>query len=69
MGELLLPALGVVEETFAQHDPMPFGLVLEDFLVYATTQFQKRLDRIERGAQTRSLELVYELAHADADAD
>jgi len=69
MGELLLPALGVVEETFAQHDPMPFGLVLEDFLVFATSQFQKRLDRIERGAQARSLELVYELAHADADLD
>jgi len=69
MGELLSPALGVVEETFAQHDPMPFGLVLEDFLVFATSQFQKRLDRIERGAEARSLELVYELANADADVN
>ncbi|MGH3065021.1 MAG: hypothetical protein ACRDOF_01845 [Gaiellaceae bacterium] len=69
MSELLEPALGVVQETFAQHEPMPFGLELDDFLVFATSQFQKRLDRIERGAQARSLERVYELANADAAAD
>jgi len=67
MLELLEPALGVVEETFALYDPMPFGLVLDDFLGFATSQFSKRMERIERGAQARSLELVYELAHADVE--
>ena len=68
MLELLEPALGVVEETFALYDPMPFGLELDDFLGFATSQFSKRIERVERGAQTRSLELVYELAHADIEA-
>ena len=69
MNELLEPALGVVEETFAPYEPMPFGLQLGEFLGFATGQFEKRLERIERGAQARSLELVYELAQADAAAD
>jgi ribonucleoside-diphosphate reductase beta chain len=67
--EALLPAaLGVVVETF-RYDPMPFGLELDDFLGFATTQFQHRLERIERGAEARSVELVYELALEDVDAE
>ena len=48
MGELLGPALGVVEEVFAAYETMPFGLTREDFSGFALTQFQRRSRRIER---------------------
>lgn len=48
MAELLEPALGVVTETFALYDEMPFGLELDEFLDYARGQFAKRFARIER---------------------
>jgi ribonucleoside-diphosphate reductase beta chain len=48
MNELLPVALGVVEETFALYDPMPFGLELGEFVEYATEQFGKRFARIDR---------------------
>ena len=48
MGELLGPALGVVEEIFAAYETMPFGLTREDFSGFAPTQFQRRSRRIER---------------------
>jgi len=48
--ELLLPpALGVVHETFAPYDPVPFAVDPESFLDFAMTQFQHRYARIERG--------------------
>ena len=52
LNELFLPALGVISETFEQYDPVPFGLVEEDFIDFAANQFQKRIERIEgaRGA-------------------
>jgi len=47
--ERLLPlALGVVGEIFAAYDPVPFGLAPDDFLTFASTQFQRRFQRIER---------------------
>lgn len=48
MAELLEPALGVVTETFALYDEMPFGLELDEFLDYARGQFAKRFARIEK---------------------
>jgi ribonucleoside-diphosphate reductase beta chain len=48
MNELLPLALGIVEETFALYDEMPFGLELDEFLAFATGQFGKRYARIER---------------------
>lgn len=57
MNELLPPALGVVGDTFACYEPMPFGLVESDFTNYALSQFQKRIERIER-ARGASLEDV-----------
>ncbi len=66
MYELLDPALGVVTETFELYDPMPFGLVLEDFLGFATGQFQRRIERIERTAISPSLDVVFGLAVEDA---
>jgi len=52
MSELLPQAVGVVEETFAPYDPVPFGLELGEFVAYATGKFQKRYARIERARET-----------------
>lgn len=46
--EALLPlALGVVGEIFSSYSPMPFDLVPDDFLAFATAQFERRLTRLE----------------------
>lgn len=63
MNDLFLPALGVVRDAFSHYDPMPFGLIEDDFIDYATSQFQKRIERIER-ARGASLEDVYRVARA-----
>ena len=57
MNELLPHALGVVGETFAAYDVMPFGLDEELFTAFALSQFQKRLVRLEQ-ARTNTLEEV-----------
>lgn len=64
MNRLLMFALGVVNESFqdtAELSPeeMPFGFQAEEYLEYATTQFTKRLTRIER-ARRQTLEEVYQ---------
>jgi ribonucleoside-diphosphate reductase beta chain len=67
MGELLPIALGVVEETDTIEDPeaeRPFGLDVNDYVVYATTQFQKRWARIEK-ARSQTLEQLYQLPEAE----
>jgi ribonucleoside-diphosphate reductase beta chain len=53
MGELLPHAIGVVGDVFAAYDPMPFGLVPDEFLQYAMDQFGKRLDWLKRALDTR----------------
>ncbi len=60
MNELLMPAMGVIGDAFAYYDPIPFGLALDDFIGYATAQFQKRLARVEqaRGATLDDVERV-----------
>jgi ribonucleoside-diphosphate reductase beta chain len=52
MNTLLVPALGVVTDVFSYYDPVPFGLQVDEFLAYATMQYQKRYARLEaaRGA-------------------
>lgn len=54
MNELVMHALGVIDEAFSAYDQMPFGLELETFTGYALGQFQKRIDRLE-AARGRSL--------------
>jgi ribonucleoside-diphosphate reductase beta chain len=68
MNELLMPALGVIGDAFAQYDPMPFGLVEADFVEYASSQFEKRLTRLER-SRTLSLEEIMHLTHQVIDQD
>lgn len=60
MGELLMPAMGVIDEAFSCYETMPFGLELETFSTYALAQFQKRLGRLEaaRGSSMAEVELA-----------
>jgi ribonucleoside-diphosphate reductase beta chain len=58
MNELLPPALGVIGDVFAQYDPVPFGLVEEDFIDYGLSQFQKRVARLERAREMTLEEII-----------
>lgn len=64
MGELLPLALGVVQETDKYpdmpDDERPFGMKTEEYVQYASEQFQKRIARIEK-AQYQTLEQLYQL--------
>ena len=51
MGELFVPAIGVVNELFditAARGPVPFNLEQDEFVNFAIGQFQKRIARVER---------------------
>jgi len=66
MNRLLVLALGVVNESFEDSadltpEEIPFGFKAEDYLSYATTQFTKRLARIER-SRSQTVEQVYQEA-------
>lgn len=63
MGDLLLHAMGVIDEAFACYAVMPFGLEMDVFSTYALGQFQKRLARLE-AARGRSLAEVERAAAA-----
>ncbi|MBV9710445.1 MAG: hypothetical protein JO011_05935, partial [Ktedonobacteraceae bacterium] len=64
MNELLPLALGTIQEqtshTADENGTLPFGLQLVDYVAYATTQFQKRIARIER-ARAQTIEELYQL--------
>jgi len=64
MNELLPLTLGVVNDSYDAwgDDPPPFDLPREDVLAYATTQFQKRLQRIER-ARGQTLDEINRVAN------
>lgn len=68
MNTLLMPALGVITEAFAMYDPVPFGLQLDEFTAFATSQFQKRFMRIA-GSQGASLNDVYDVTHNAIDSE
>ncbi len=51
MNELVLHAMGVIDEIFASYEQMPFGVQIETFSTFAMNQFQRRLDRLERACQ------------------
>ncbi|HYJ80371.1 MAG TPA: R2-like ligand-binding oxidase [Longimicrobiaceae bacterium] len=54
LDQLLEPALGIIAETFAAYEVIPFGLRMEEFSDFALGQFGKRLARLEK-ARTQSL--------------
>lgn len=68
MNELLMPAIGVINEAFEPYDPVPFGLKIDDFVNFAMMQFQKRLARIEQ-ARGASLADVYRVTQQAIDSD
>lgn len=57
MNELFPIALGMIDEVFEQYDPVPFGLDEDVFVEFASTQFQKRYQRVAR-AREQSLEEI-----------
>ena len=63
MSTLLTPAIGVVNELFdyqeALHGEVAFDLKRDDFVDYAVTQFQKRMDRIEKARSQTVEEILY----------
>ncbi len=68
MNTLMMPALGVIQEAFACYEPVPFGLVEDDFVNYAMSQYQKRYDRLMR-ARGASLEDIYRVTQFAIDND
>lgn len=68
MNDLFPLGLGVVTDVFSHYDPPPFGVSQDEFLGYATAQFQKRFQRLER-ARGLSLEQVNAETQAILDAD
>jgi len=67
MSELLPLALGVVQETDTMEDleaERPFGMKVEEYMEYATSQFQKRIARIEK-ARYQTLEELYQVPETE----
>jgi ribonucleoside-diphosphate reductase beta chain len=52
MNELLEPTMAFLRESFEGYEEgvTPFGITLDEILVFASSQFEKRLDRVQRGA-------------------
>jgi ribonucleoside-diphosphate reductase beta chain len=48
MNALLPFAIGVIGDAFAAYEVVPFGLVEDDFVNYAMSQFTKRFERVEK---------------------
>lgn len=63
MQELIIPAIGVINEVFDQYPTMPFGLEAEAFIGYAFGQFQRRLERIERARDLSLAVIVGQESH------
>jgi len=63
MGELLTPAIEVVNELFEAYPVLPFDLQVDEFIAFAMAQFQARSSRIEkaRGQTLEQLNRVDEL--------
>ena len=66
MNNLLPFAIGVIGDAFAAYDVIPFGLVEDDFVNYAMSQFAKRFERLEKAKGT-SLDDVNRVAREAED--
>jgi ribonucleoside-diphosphate reductase beta chain len=60
MNSLLPFAIGVISDAFACYEVVPFGLVEDDFVNYAISQFTRRFERLEkaRGASLAEIDRV-----------
>ena len=61
MNSLLPFAIGMIGDAFAAYDVVPFGLVEDDFVSYAMSQFSKRFERLEK-AKGASLDEINRVA-------
>jgi ribonucleoside-diphosphate reductase beta chain len=68
MNELLPLAMDIIGDVFIPYDPVPFGLSPADFSDFAISQFQKRLERLER-ARGASLEEIDRVTMAVIERD
>ena len=60
-------AIGVIGDAFARYQVVPFGLVEEDFVNYAMSQFSKRFERLEK-AKGQSLDEINKVARETEDS-
>ena len=60
-------AIGVIGDAFARYEVVPFGLVEEDFVNYAMSQFSKRFERLEK-AKGQSLDEINKVARETEDS-
>jgi ribonucleoside-diphosphate reductase beta chain len=67
MNSLLPSAIGVIGDAFAAYDVVPFGLVEDDFVNCAMSQFTKRFERLEK-ARGASLDEINRVARETEDA-
>ena len=67
MGQLLSVALDVIYETLSCYEHLPFGLAVDDFIKYATEQFQRRMQRIARAREQSLNNVLQEFAFDPAE--
>lgn len=67
MNSLLPFAIGVIGDAFAAYEVVPFGLVEDDFVNYAMSQFTKRFGRLEK-ARGAPLDEIDRVARENEDA-
>ena len=67
MNSLLPFAIGVIGDAFAAYEVVPFGLVEDDFVGYAMSQFTKRYERLEK-ARGADLDEINRVARETEDA-
>lgn len=68
LNRLLPPALGIIGELFERYDPVPFGLEPEVFIDFALSQFNKRVERLEK-ARGVTLDELYEVTARVIESD
>lgn len=61
MNQLFQPAIGIINEGLALYETLPFGLTLNEIVMDAMTQFQRRFARIQK-AKSQTLEEVCKIA-------
>jgi len=67
MNTLLPFAIGVIGDAFARYEVVPFGLVEDDFINFAMSQFTKRFERLEK-AKGANIEEINKIARDVEDA-
>jgi len=58
MNHLLPFALGMITETLGSYEELPFGIAVDDFVTFATTQFQKRYERVSKSREQTVAEVM-----------